>query len=141
MVKRHYTGSLARYASLGRPTGVCTRVESHFHVFDRVLKRSVAHWLPSVCAPRTIGACAQPCPRAPISAPGAQQSARHFASRPEQKLQLRRALHRPPSLPEHGCTWPALSDDPQPRPSPWMASLRGGEAFPSLSRGIASPKK
>jgi hypothetical protein len=46
--------------------------------------------------------CAQPCPRAPISAPSAQQSTHHFASHPEQKLQLRRALHRSPSLPEHG---------------------------------------
>jgi hypothetical protein len=34
--------------------------------------------------------------------PGAQQSTPHSASLPEQKLQLRRALHRPPSLPEHG---------------------------------------
>jgi hypothetical protein len=46
-------------------------------------------------------AYAQPCPRAPISTSGAQQSALHSASHPEQKLQLRRALHRPPSLPEH----------------------------------------
>jgi hypothetical protein len=49
-VKRRYTRSLARYARLGRPTGVWTQVESHFHVFDRVLKHSAAHWLPSARA-------------------------------------------------------------------------------------------
>ena len=74
-------------------------------MFDRVLKRSVAHCLPSARAPGTVGSCprayAQPCLRAPISAPGAQQSTPHSASLPEQKLQLRRALHRPPSQPEH----------------------------------------
>jgi serralysin len=37
--------------------------------------------------------------------------------------------------------WPALPIDPQPRPSPWTASPRGYEAFPSLSRDIASPEK
>jgi hypothetical protein len=57
MVKRRYTESLARYARLGRPTGVWTRAESHFHVFDRVLKRSAAHWLPSARVPRTVGSC------------------------------------------------------------------------------------
>jgi hypothetical protein len=36
---------------------------------------------------------------------------------------------------------PALPVDPQPRPSPWTASPRGCEAFPSLSRDIASPEK
>jgi hypothetical protein len=56
-VKRRYTGSLARYARLGRPTGVWTRAESHFHVFDCVLKRSAAHWLPSACALRMVGSC------------------------------------------------------------------------------------
>ena len=43
------------------------------------------------------------CPRAPISTPSAQESTPHSSSLPEQKLQLRRALHRLPSLPEHGC--------------------------------------
>jgi hypothetical protein len=48
----------------------------------------------------------------------------------------------PPAIPAQARpSWPALPDDPQPRPSPWTASLRGGEAFPSLSRGIASPEK
>jgi hypothetical protein len=37
--------------------------------------------------------------------------------------------------------WPAFPVDPQPRPSPWTASPRGCEDFPSLSRDIASPEK
>jgi hypothetical protein len=37
--------------------------------------------------------------------------------------------------------WTALPDDPKPRPSHWTASPWSGEAFPSLSRGIASPEK
>jgi hypothetical protein len=47
----------------------------------------------------------------------------------------------PPSHPSARPPWPALPDDPQPRPSPWTASPRNEEAFPSLSRGIASPEK
>jgi hypothetical protein len=37
--------------------------------------------------------------------------------------------------------WPAFPVDSQPRPSPWTASPRGYEAFPSLSRDPASLEK
>jgi hypothetical protein len=65
----------------------------------------------SLRAPRMVGsfpcACAQPCLRAPISPPGAQQFTPHPASLPEQKPQLRRALRRPPFPPEHAHYGPA----------------------------------
>jgi hypothetical protein len=38
-------------------------------------------------------------------------------------------------------SWPAPSVDPQPRPSPWITSPWSREVSPSLSRGIASPKR
>jgi hypothetical protein len=47
------------------------------------------------------------------------------------------ARHHCPSTPP----WPAFSIDPQPRLSPWIASPRGREAFPSLSRGPAPPEQ
>jgi hypothetical protein len=144
-VKRHYTGSLARYASFGQPTSIWTRAESHFHVFDRVLKRSAAHWLPFVRAPRngwllSPRACAQPCPRVPISTPGAQRSALHSASRPEQELQLRRALPRPPSPSEPRPPRPAPSSHFQAAPVTRLASLVAREAFQVLGPGKASPE-
>jgi hypothetical protein len=80
-------------------------------------------------------ACAQPCPREPISAPGAQQSTPHSASLPEQKLQLRRALHRPPSLPEHGRHGQPTSGHHHRRPAPW----RDRQRPPDLTRPFAGP--
>jgi hypothetical protein len=72
--KRRYTWYLARYARLGRPTGVWTRAETNLRVFDRMLKRSAAHWPLSARAPRIVGFYPHThlCPRAPISALGAQ---------------------------------------------------------------------
>jgi hypothetical protein len=106
MLKRRYTGSLARYARLGRPTGVSTRAESHFHVFDRVLKRSVTQWLPSARVPRTVGS--YPPRLRPAMPEGAYKYLEcatvcysHRLTPRAKKLQLRRALHRPSSLPKH----------------------------------------
>jgi hypothetical protein len=74
------------------------RVRSRAQALDRALATLCAR----AAHGRRLSHATQPCPRAPISTSGAQQSTLHFASRPEQKLQLRRALHRPPSLPKHG---------------------------------------
>jgi hypothetical protein len=89
--------STNRRLNLGRNTP--PRVRSRAQALGRALAALCARRAWSAPVAR---ACAHPCPRAPISAPSAQQSTLHLVSRPEQKLQLRRALHRPPSLPEHG---------------------------------------
>jgi hypothetical protein len=80
-------------------------------------------------------ACAQPCPRASISIPGAQQSALHSTSRPEQELQLRRALLHPPSPPEPRPSWPASPSHFQATPVTRLASLVAREAFQVLGPG------
>jgi hypothetical protein len=85
-------------------------------------------------------ACAQPCPRAPISTPGAQRSALHSASRPEQELQLRRALPCPPSPPEPRPPRPAPSSHFQAVEVTLLASLVAREAFQVLVPGRASPE-
>jgi hypothetical protein len=85
-------------------------------------------------------ACTQPCPRAPISTPGAQQSTLHSASCPEQELQLWRALLRPPSLPEPQPPRPAPSSHFQATPIARLASLVAHEAFQVLGPGRASPE-
>jgi hypothetical protein len=144
-VKRRYTRSLARYACLGRPTGIWTRAETHIHVFDRVLKRSASHWLPSARAPRMVGSC--PPHLHPAMPEGAYKCPWCAAVHSSLRLTPRAETPTPASSPPPAITararppWPTLPVDPQPRPNPWTASPRGGEAFPSLSRGIASPEK
>jgi hypothetical protein len=144
-VKRRYTGSLARYARLGWPTGIWTRAESHFHVFDRVLKHSVAHWLPSARAPCTRSSC-PPCLR-PAMPEGAYKYLGCATVCSSLRLTPRAKTPTPASSPPPAITararppWPALPDDPKPRPSHWTASPWSSKAFPSLSRGIASPEK
>ena len=96
-----------------------------------------AHRARSALVPR---ACAQPCLRAPISTPGAQRSALHSASRPEQELQLWRALPRPPSLLEPRPPRPAPSSHFQATPVTRLASLVALEAFQVLRPGRASPE-
>jgi hypothetical protein len=114
-------------------------------VFDRVLKRSTAHWLPSARAPRTVGAW--PSRLRPSMPEGAYKYLWCAAYLPSLRLTPRvetptPASSPPPAIPARARPpWPALPDDPQPRPSPWTASPKGCEAFPSLSRGIASPEK
>jgi hypothetical protein len=76
-------------------------------------------------------ACTQPCPRAPIRTPGVQRSALHSASCPAQELQLRRALLRPPSLPEPRPPRPAPSSHFQAAPVTRLASPVAREAFKS----------
>jgi hypothetical protein len=106
---------------------------------------SAAHWLQSARVPRTVGAC-PPC-LLPATLEGAykylwcavvRSSLRRM---PEQKTPAP-ASSPPPAIPARARPpWPALPDNPQPLPSPWTASSRDGEAFPSLIRGIASPEK
>jgi hypothetical protein len=57
--------------------------------------------------------------------------------------EVRRERQAPPSASTARArpSWPALSVDPQPRPSPWTAFPRGCESFPSFSRDPAPPEK
>jgi hypothetical protein len=134
MEKRRYTGSLARYARLGRPTEVWTRAETNLHVFDRVL---------SACAPRTVGFY-PPCPSMPE---GAYKCPWCATVHPSHRLTPRVKIPTPARSASPAITtrarspWLALPVDPHPRPSPWTASPRGCEAFPRSSRDIASPEK
>jgi hypothetical protein len=95
------------------------------------------------CRARSVSvpcACTQPCPRAPISTPGAQRSALHSASRPEQDLPLRRALPRPPSPPEPRPPRPSPSSHIQVAPVTRLASPVAREAFQVLGPGRTSPE-
>jgi hypothetical protein len=83
-------------------------------------------------------ACAQPCQRAPISTPGAQRSALHSASSPEQELQLRRALPHPPSPPEPRPPRPAPSTHFQAALVTRLALPVAREAFQVLGPGRTS---
>jgi hypothetical protein len=84
----------APYRRLNSGRITLPRVRSRARAFGRALA--------ALYARATHGRCLFPhAPRVPISTFGAQQSALHFVARPSQKLQLRRALHRPPSLPKH----------------------------------------
>jgi hypothetical protein len=85
-------------------------------------------------------ACAQPCPRAPISTPGVQRSALHSASCPEQELQLRQALLRLPSPPKPRPPRPAPSSHFQAAPVTRLASPVAREAFQVLRPSRASPE-
>jgi hypothetical protein len=139
-VKRRYTGSLARYAHLGRPTGVWTRAESHLHVFDRVLKRSAAHWLSSARAPHTVGPC--PPRLRPAMPEGAYKYPECATVCPSLRFTARapRGLLHPPPLPEPWPPWLAPSSHFKVAPVARLASPVAREAFQVLGPGRASPE-
>jgi hypothetical protein len=121
------------------------RLNSGRITLPRVRSRAQAlgRALAALCARRArsapvLRACAQPCPRAPISTSGAQRTALHCASRPEQELQLRRALLCPSSLPEPRPPRPAPSSHFQAMPVTQLASAVAREAFQVLGPGRAS---
>jgi hypothetical protein len=81
----------------------------------------------------------------PISAPEALAVCTHAPRAPlEPEIT---GVHRGKRAPPPAITaqarplWPVFSVNPQPHPSPWIASSRACGASPSLSRGIASPEK
>jgi hypothetical protein len=89
------------------------------------------------CAPRPVGSCP---PRLRLAMPeGAYKFSWCVAVHPSLRLTPRAetptSASSPPAITARARPpWPALPVDPQPRPSPWMASPRGCEAFQSLSR-------
>jgi hypothetical protein len=127
--------SANRHLNLGRIT--LPHVRSRAQALDRALAALCARRAWSAHVPR---ACAQPCPRAPISTPDAQRSTLYSASRPEQELQLRRALLRPPSLLEPQPPRPAPSSHFLATPVARLASSVAREAFQVLRPGRASPE-
>jgi hypothetical protein len=114
-------------------------------VFDRVLKRSAAHWLPSTRVPRTVGSC--PPRLRPAMPEGAYKcpwcTVIHSSLRltPRAKTPTPTNSAPPAIIAQARPSWPAHPINPQPCPSPWTASPRGYKAFPSLSQDIASPEK
>jgi hypothetical protein len=114
-------------------------------VFDRVLKRSAAQWLPSAHTPHTVGSC-PPClrpamPEGTYKCPWCAAVHRSLLLTPRAETPTPVSSALPAITARARPPWPALPVDPQPRPSPWTASPRGWEDFPSLSRDIASPEK
>jgi hypothetical protein len=114
-------------------------------VFDRVLKRSAAHWLPSARPPRTVGS--YPPRLCPAMPEGAYKCPWCVAVHSSLRLTPRAETPTPASSAPPAITaqarppWPALPIDPQPCPSHWTASPRDCKDFPSLSQDIASPEK
>jgi hypothetical protein len=97
-------------------------------------------------APRVVASPRASAPHPlPISTPGALVvCTRAPKAPPEPKITgVRRGQRAPPPAITTRARpwWPVLSVDPQPHPSPWIASPRGCEASPSLSRGIPSPER
>jgi hypothetical protein len=147
--KKSYTGILDRYEEI---TGQLTLEDDQSeccHVLNALSDQPRAHWPLPRAPPRVVG-----CPRArtrtvPASGYKASPHARPpsllppsaprlaFPSQPAAPVTsprpARAARGRPP--------WPNHSRPPPLDPSPRIASSRGREAFPNLSRGPAPPEQ
>jgi hypothetical protein len=96
--------------------------------------RSPWHSVKSAARP-----CPRPCPPAPIKPPRVcLTSPRTQHHRPATPPYLRRALFRPPLLPELRPPWPAHSSHPQVTPALRLAPPVAREAFQALRPGRTS---